>query len=158
MTDEVKKEKAKEGKGEAEKPIENMTVKELREIAKEIPDLTGVHAMKKEELLVLLKEGKGEKEEAPKKEKGQGKTGISHRQGDQTEDCSTQGREEKGPGGEGKGQRRGPSQAHQPIEETIQESCPGLTGLVCQNRSWGHNAPKTCFCFVCRRSVSYLLD
>lgn len=43
-----------------EKPLDKMTVKELREIAKEIPDLTGVHAMKKEDLLTAIKANQGE--------------------------------------------------------------------------------------------------
>ncbi len=50
-----------------EKPLEKMTVKELREIALEIPDITGVHAMKKEELISRIKEAKGIKDEKKKK-------------------------------------------------------------------------------------------
>jgi hypothetical protein len=46
-----------------EKPLEKMTVKELREIAKDMPGLTGVHAMKKEELISGIKEAKGIKDE-----------------------------------------------------------------------------------------------
>lgn len=42
-----------------EKPIEKMTVVELREIAKKIPDISGVHAMKKEELLTIISKSKG---------------------------------------------------------------------------------------------------
>ena len=42
-----------------EKPLEKMTVKALREIAKEIPEITGVHGMKKEELLVAINEVRG---------------------------------------------------------------------------------------------------
>ena len=42
-----------------EKPLEKMTVKALREIAKEIPEITGVHGMKKEELLVAIDEVRG---------------------------------------------------------------------------------------------------
>ena len=34
-----------------EKPLDKMTVKELREIALEIPDLKGVHGMNKQDLL-----------------------------------------------------------------------------------------------------------
>jgi len=51
-----------------EKPLEKMTVKALREIAKEIPEITGVHGMKKEELLVAINEVRGVKEEAVKEE------------------------------------------------------------------------------------------
>jgi len=39
-----------------EKPLERMTVKDLREIGKEIPGVQGVHAMKKEEVISLLYE------------------------------------------------------------------------------------------------------
>jgi hypothetical protein len=50
-----------------DKPLEKMTVKELREMAKDIPGLTGVHAMKKEELLSGIKEAKGIKDEPVKR-------------------------------------------------------------------------------------------
>jgi cell division protein FtsX len=78
MTEEDKKEEAKEEavaetkvetKAEEEKPIDKMTAKELREVAKEIPGVTGVHAMKKEELLAVVKEAKGITGEAPQKKK-----------------------------------------------------------------------------------------
>ncbi len=46
-----------------EKPLEKMTVKALREIGKEIAGITGVHGMKKEELLVAIKEARGIKDE-----------------------------------------------------------------------------------------------
>jgi len=48
-----------------EKPLEKMTAKELREIALEISDITGVHAMKKEDLLAAIRKARGieEKEE-----------------------------------------------------------------------------------------------
>ena len=41
-----------------EKPLEKMTVKALREIAKDIPEITGVHGMKKEELIVAINESR----------------------------------------------------------------------------------------------------
>ncbi|MCD6261702.1 MAG: transcription termination factor Rho [Deltaproteobacteria bacterium] len=44
-----------------------MTAPELREIAKEIPGVTGVHAMKKPELLSIIKKSKGIKDERPVK-------------------------------------------------------------------------------------------
>ena len=50
-----------------EKPLEKMTVKELRELAKDIPGITGVHAMKKDELIAEIKAAKGIKDEAVKK-------------------------------------------------------------------------------------------
>ena len=43
----------------AEKPLEKMTVKALRELAKDIPEITGVHGMKKEELIVAINESRG---------------------------------------------------------------------------------------------------
>jgi len=45
----------KEGQEQADKPLEKLTVKELREIAKDIPDVTGIHSMKKDELIELVK-------------------------------------------------------------------------------------------------------
>jgi hypothetical protein len=50
-----------------EKPLEKMTVKELREMAKDIPGITGVHGMKKDELIVEIKKAKGIKDEPIKK-------------------------------------------------------------------------------------------
>jgi len=50
---------------EQEKSLDKMTAKELREIAMEIPGVTGVHAMKKEQLLEIIKEEKGIKDEEP---------------------------------------------------------------------------------------------
>jgi len=49
-----------------EKPLEKMTAKELREMAMGLP---GVHAMKKEELIVAIRVAKGITEPEPKKEK-----------------------------------------------------------------------------------------
>ena len=50
-----------------EKPLEKMTVTDLREMAKEIPEITGVHGMKKEELIVAIKKSKGIVDEPIKK-------------------------------------------------------------------------------------------
>ena len=50
-----------------EKPLDKMTVKELREMAKEFPGMTGVHAMKKDELIVGIKKATGIKEEPVQK-------------------------------------------------------------------------------------------
>jgi hypothetical protein len=50
-----------------EKPLEKMTVKDLREMAKDMPGISGVHGMKKDELIVAIKEVKGIKEEPVKK-------------------------------------------------------------------------------------------
>ncbi len=52
-----------------EKPLEKMTAKELREMALGMSGIHGVHAMKKEELLVAIRAAKGITEEEPKKEK-----------------------------------------------------------------------------------------
>lgn len=46
--------------------LQNMTVKDLRELAKELPGVTGIHSMKKDELVSLLSAGKGGGEAAPK--------------------------------------------------------------------------------------------
>jgi len=51
----------------SEKPLGKMTVKDLREIAKDIPGIVGVHGMKKDELLVAIKEARGIKDEPVKK-------------------------------------------------------------------------------------------
>ncbi|MCG2830249.1 MAG: transcription termination factor Rho, partial [Desulfobacteraceae bacterium] len=48
--------KKKEAK---EKPMEKMTAKELREVAIEIPEVTGVHGMNKAELINAIKLSKG---------------------------------------------------------------------------------------------------
>ena len=74
VKDEVKEEAVEETKEKApnddqEKPLDKMTVKDLREIAMEIPGISGVHAMKKEELLVAIKEERGIVDEAPAKKK-----------------------------------------------------------------------------------------
>ena len=70
MKEEVKNEEVQEEKkAEKGKSLDKMTSKELREIAREIPDLTGVHAMKKEEMLKAIKEAKGIKGKKPVKKK-----------------------------------------------------------------------------------------
>ena len=56
-----------ENKEFAEKPLDKMTVTELREIAKEMPGIAGVHGMKKPELLAAIKEVKGIVDEPRKK-------------------------------------------------------------------------------------------
>ena len=53
-----------------DKPLEKMTVKELREIAKDIPGITGVHAMKKDGLITEIKAAQGIKDEPVKKASG----------------------------------------------------------------------------------------
>ena len=51
----------------AGKPLDKMTVKELREIARDIPDLKGVHAMHKQDLLDAVKAHRGIVDAKPKK-------------------------------------------------------------------------------------------
>jgi len=51
-----------------EKPLEKMTVKELREVAKDIPGITGVSGMKKPELYDAILKARGI-EEKPKEKK-----------------------------------------------------------------------------------------
>jgi hypothetical protein len=48
-----------------EKALEKMTVKELRAVAMEIPHTTSVHDMKKEELIVFIKDAKHIAKEKP---------------------------------------------------------------------------------------------
>ena len=56
-----------EKEGSKEKALEKMTVKDLREIAKDIPEIVGVHGMKKEELIAAIKEAKGIADEIVRK-------------------------------------------------------------------------------------------
>jgi cell division protein FtsX len=63
MGDEIKKEDTQEETQVAEKHLDEMTVKELREIAREIPGVTGFSIMKKEELLSVIKKDRGIEEE-----------------------------------------------------------------------------------------------
>jgi protein-arginine kinase activator protein McsA len=72
MEEEIKKEETQEEKKEEqiapEKPLDKMTVIELRDfaLAKNL-GISGVHAMKKEELLPAVKEALGIKDEEPAK-------------------------------------------------------------------------------------------
>ena len=43
-----------------EKDLEKLTATKLRDIAKEYEGITGVHAMKKEELIHAIREARGE--------------------------------------------------------------------------------------------------
>lgn len=49
--------------------LDKMTVNELREIAKDIPGVTGVTGMKKEQLLEIVKKHRGIEDEKPAKKK-----------------------------------------------------------------------------------------
>jgi hypothetical protein len=66
MAEETKKKEPHE-----EKPLDKMTIKELREVAMDIPHSTAVHDMKKDELLAFIKEARGIKDEAPVKKRKQ---------------------------------------------------------------------------------------
>jgi len=57
------------GTGNSEKPLDKMTVKELREIAKEIPEITGAHGMIKADLLDAIKKAQGIEEKPKEKPK-----------------------------------------------------------------------------------------
>ena len=68
-------EKVKNDENEAEKPLDKMTVVELREAAKEeIPDIKGVTGMKKDQLLAALREARGIEDKTPVKKKKKKKT------------------------------------------------------------------------------------
>jgi ABC-type uncharacterized transport system ATPase subunit len=70
MAEDVKSEEK-----QAVKPLEKMTVVELREVAKEeIPGITGVTGMKKDQLLEAIKDARGIKDETPAKKKKKKKT------------------------------------------------------------------------------------
>jgi hypothetical protein len=60
MAEETRKKEQNE-----EKPLEKLTVKELREIALGIPHSTAVHDMKKADMIAFIKEARGIKDEAP---------------------------------------------------------------------------------------------
>ncbi len=47
-----------------EKLLEKMTVKELRAVAKDIPEITGVHGMNKAELVDSIKKARGTEDKA----------------------------------------------------------------------------------------------
>jgi hypothetical protein len=48
-----------------EKSLEKLTIKELREIAAELPHERAIHDMKKEELIAFVREARGIRESAP---------------------------------------------------------------------------------------------
>jgi len=59
---------------EEKKELEKMTAVELREFAlQEYPGITGVHAMKKEELVLAIRQARGEDVKEVKKKKAAGK-------------------------------------------------------------------------------------
>jgi len=50
-----------------EKPLEKMTVKDLREMAKKIQEITGIYGMKKDELINAIKGAKSIEDKPEKK-------------------------------------------------------------------------------------------
>ena len=58
----------KERKEKKEKPLDKMTIKELKDIALQIPNIAGVHGMNKSELIAVIKDDRGIVDDA-KKEK-----------------------------------------------------------------------------------------
>lgn len=60
----------KKKKEAAEKPLEKMTATELREMAKDLPDITGAHGMNKPELVAAIKKAKGIEDKKPRKSRG----------------------------------------------------------------------------------------
>jgi hypothetical protein len=64
MTEETKKKEPNE-----DKPLEKMTVKELREIAINLPHVQAVHDMKKDEIIAFIREARGIRDEAPVRKK-----------------------------------------------------------------------------------------
>jgi hypothetical protein len=71
-------------KAGGEKALDKMTVKDLREVAKDIPGITGVHGMKKDALLDAIKEAQGIEDAAaarpadePGKKKGKRSKGAN---------------------------------------------------------------------------------
>jgi hypothetical protein len=49
-----------------EKPLEKMTATELREVGKQLPEITGVHGMNKPELISAIKKARGIEEDTKK--------------------------------------------------------------------------------------------
>ena len=64
-----------------EKELEKMTATELREFAlKNFPDITGVHAMKKEEILLAIRKIRGEDVKEVKKKKKAAKVPVDKKE------------------------------------------------------------------------------
>ena len=53
-----------------EKPLEKMTATELRELAKEIPEIVGAHGMNKVELVAAVKKARGIEDSPRRKRRG----------------------------------------------------------------------------------------
>jgi len=61
---------AKDNKADQEKPLEKMTATELRDTAKQIPEITGAHGMNKPELVSAIKKARGIEEGQTRKSRG----------------------------------------------------------------------------------------
>jgi hypothetical protein len=71
----------KEERSMEEKELEKMTATELRDLAlKEHPDITGVHAMKKEDLMAAIYKARGEAVKETKKKKVAAKVHIDKKE------------------------------------------------------------------------------
>jgi hypothetical protein len=71
----------KEERSMEEKDLEKLTATELRELAlKQYPDITGVHAMKKEELIAAIHKARGEAVKETKKKKSAAKVQIDKKE------------------------------------------------------------------------------
>lgn len=58
---------AEKSSASTDKPLDKMTVKELKDVALDIPEIKGVHGMNKSDLLSAIKQAKGIPEEKSKK-------------------------------------------------------------------------------------------
>ena len=68
-------EEVKNDEQQAEKPLDKMTVAELREVLKkEAPDMTGLSSMKKDQLLEAVSDARNSKDETPVKKTAPKKT------------------------------------------------------------------------------------
>ena len=66
---------------EEKKDLEKMTAVELRELAlKDYPSVTGVHALKKEELVLAIHKARGEAVKETKKKKAAGKVKVDKKE------------------------------------------------------------------------------
>lgn len=57
---------SKKKKEAKEKPLAKMTAKELREVGKQIPEITSVYGMNKPELMSAIKKARGIVDDSPK--------------------------------------------------------------------------------------------
>lgn len=59
----------KKEKQTKEKPLQKMTANELRDVARELPEITGASGMNKSELIAAIKKAKGIEDEGGKKKR-----------------------------------------------------------------------------------------